>query len=530
MIKDVKSYFQTVASRLSHAFSVEGFDTEKELEFWSLAAEHVSRSEIPGFNDIVSWVDLLFKAPVHCIYVRENEGSLRLFRRQIIHENIQLRNAEKEDQRKARKFIREFEEQLENLERKIAFREEFESQGDSNFAIGPCQHIPLYDGDRFWGIYCAGPYVRCPETMMPKLSIVSRILSGWMTQIYEQERRSRHAFEHKATTELGELSSGSLNVEGIAGLLVGFLVNATGAEYGVLLESSGAKVHVLAEKKLPAGFKDQVASMDSSILKADGAGAALALSDEKLQLHEQQWKDGDEGVVLLLAYESAQSAEEQQQLVNLVEQTIGSTLDYRRKNRDYSTELVDTYYGMLRNLEQRKEKTRSHTPRMMAFADQFADLFGMEPAEKEQLVLTARLHDIGYVGVAHFITGKTVGAELEHPVIGEQLVRYLALPEDVKLGIRTHHEWIDGSGTPNGLREEDIPWTGKIIGMFEFIVDFVETNLNDDSKTDEEWLRQLSEELVERADKQFDMVLIPTAIELVSTLGWRGCCGLGGEA
>lgn len=530
MIKDVKTYFQTVASRLSHAFSVESFDTEKELEFWSLAAEHVSRSEIPGYNDIVSWVDLLFRAPVHCIYVQEQDGSLRLFRRQIIHENIQLKDAEKEDQPKVRKFIREFEEQLENLERKIAFRDEFESQGDSNFAIGPCQHIPLYDGDRFWGIYCAGPYVRCPETMMPKLSIVSRILSGWITEMYEQERRSRHAFEHKATTELGELSSGSLNVEGIAGLLVGFLVNATAAEYGVLLETSGDKVHILAEKRLPGALKDQSASMESSSLRKEGAASAFDLSGQGLELHEQQWKDGDEVVVLLLAYQSAKSAEEQQQLVDLVEQTIGSTLDYRRENRDYSTELVDTYYGMLRSLEQRKEKTRFHTPRMMAFAGRFADLFGMEPAEKEQLVLTARLHDIGYVGIAHFITGKTVGAELEHPVIGEQLVRYLALPEDVKLGLRTHHEWIDGSGTPNGVREEDIPWTGKIIGMFEFIVDFVESNLNDSSKSDEEWLQQLSEELVERADKQFDMVLIPSAIELVSTLGWQGCCRLGGEA
>jgi HD-GYP domain-containing protein (c-di-GMP phosphodiesterase class II) len=107
------------------------------------------------------------------------------------------------------------------------------------------------------------------------------------------------------------------------------------------------------------------------------------------------------------------------------------------------------------------------------------------------------------------------------------MVEQLSLHKDVIEGIRTHHEWVNGNGTPAGLETEDIPWTGKILSLFEYVVDFIESHSEDDSKTSEEWLEEMVKGVMERADAEFDMVLVPTAVQLLQSLGWNECVKLG---
>lgn len=73
MIKDVKSYINTVSNRLSKAFSMEAFGIEEQLGFWELSAEHFSRKQTPAFTDIVNWMDHLYRAPVHFVYKLEGK-------------------------------------------------------------------------------------------------------------------------------------------------------------------------------------------------------------------------------------------------------------------------------------------------------------------------------------------------------------------------------------------------------------------------------------------------------------------------
>jgi hypothetical protein len=57
----------------------------------------------------------------------------------------------------------------------------------------------------------------------------------------------------------------------------------------------------------------------------------------------------------------------------------------------------------------------------------------------------------------------------------------------------------------------------------------VETHGDDSSRTEDEWMEILSKGVMERADIEFDMVLIPTAIQLLQALGWEACVSLGVE-
>ncbi|HBX67743.1 MAG TPA: hypothetical protein DEG32_16935, partial [Balneolaceae bacterium] len=182
-----KSYIHAVGSRLSKAFSMEEFDSEEQLEFWELSAEHFSRKETPAFSDIVAWMDLLYRAPVHFIYKAE-ENKLILHRRHVITKNILK---EKNEERPAHKqtpqqkeYIKDFEYQLQNLEKKMDMDDVFLEQGITSHSIGQCEHIPLFTkGGDLWGIYCAGPYTKSPDQITPKLSIVGRILASWLISL-----------------------------------------------------------------------------------------------------------------------------------------------------------------------------------------------------------------------------------------------------------------------------------------------------------------------------------------------------------
>jgi response regulator RpfG family c-di-GMP phosphodiesterase len=106
---------------------------------------------------------------------------------------------------------------------------------------------------------------------------------------------------------------------------------------------------------------------------------------------------------------------------------------------------------------------RGHADRVGSLSRRLALAIGLTPDEAEIVALAGRLHDIGTIGAR----GGTDAAEVtrRHSAVGAQLVA----PFDV-LGvaapmIRHHHERLDGSGYPDGLRGERIPVGARIIAV-----------------------------------------------------------------
>lgn len=517
MIKDVKDYISHVGNRLSKAFSMEDFGIEEELEFWALSAEHMSRKEPPSFPDIAKWVDMLYKAPVHFVYRKERE-QLVLIRRHFFSHNLlnKSRRDVEADQfsPKEREFQEDFEAQLQNLEKKRQWDDSFLSHGVSSHTIGSCEHIPIYQKDgSIWGIYVVGPMIKAPDEMVPKLSIVGRILSIWLTDLDQEEKKAQRAYEIKIEETVSRLGTGALNTEGICKLLLLYLIHKLKVKSGAVVENREGKSSLLAEYDLSDAMK-------SALLSGKKPPETSLIIPYK-----SNFSDG----FLWLHVEKKRMSEISPQLIESYSNTFHELLNYREDNNRFTDGLIDTYYKMLRELERGRKKTEYHTPRMIAFAERFGIFFGLEDEEIARLKQTAKLHDIGYVGATGISDITTVGSELSHPLIGATMLEELPLHKDVIEGIRTHHEWVNGQGSPGGLTYEEIPWTGKIIGVFEYVVDFIESHVNDDKEQADSLLELLNQNLMERADKQFDMVLIPTTIQLIQALGWEGCCALGTE-
>ena len=97
-------------------------------------------------------------------------------------------------------------------------------------------------------------------------------------------------------------------------------------------------------------------------------------------------------------------------------------------------------------------------------------------SERDQQIAHAAglLHDIGlHLAVDGRITGTPqpdtfdAAAVRAHPLAGAQLLRTVSGFEDVAAALEAHHERIDGTGYPYGLRAERIPSTARIIAIAE---------------------------------------------------------------
>ena len=123
-------------------------------------------------------------------------------------------------------------------------------------------------------------------------------------------------------------------------------------------------------------------------------------------------------------------------------------------------------------MEARDAYTKEHSSRVKDMAIMIAKAYGCSKEEIDVLDFAARLHDIGKIGIRDDILLKTehlTDAEYEkikeHPLIGESIIGQLGLWEKEKKIVRHHHEWMDGSGYPDGLKGENIPLLARILSV-----------------------------------------------------------------
>lgn len=548
MTHDVKSYVQRVASRLSEAFELNEFGTEEELYFWSLLAEIASRKETPTFKELVQTVDLIFGGSVHCVY-RGNDGEqLTLFRQMVQPENIDRVYAVTKGEGAAtdnkKQFKIEFQEQLRNLETQIEWNDDFRVSGKIMMNFGECFQLPLYNGDQFWGIYIVGPYVSCPERVQPKLAIVGRMLARWLELMREEAHRDTQRYQKSVQEELGgSIGTGSLNTGNLMKLYIGHLCSQLNSIGGAVMgrRKRDGNIEVLSNFQMPEEimeiFRDDPQKgkeLEEHLqLKLPSSSAPVEhQSINKLGARLLRQDLLDHNWYLITGYGSEietkdQSGEDDK---DRLIRALGDLLDYRDTHAQFSEKLISDYEALIRILEKRSNKTYWHTERVKAIALKLGEPLQLDQDELNDLALAARLHDIGYATGRILPSIDRMGLDLEHPQLSYDLIEDLPLSDDVKQGVLTHHEWIDGSGTPRGVTSDEIPWIGKLLGLSEFIVEFVERNQSEESVgggEDEQHITELTNALVERADQHFDILLVPHAVDIVKNLGWKGCLKLG---
>ena len=53
-----------------------------------------------------------------------------------------------------------------------------------------------------------------------------------------------------------------------------------------------------------------------------------------------------------------------------------------------------------------------------------------------------------------------------HPILGQELIRFVHHLEEVGGVVRAHHERFDGQGFPDALHGEEIPWLARLLARY----------------------------------------------------------------
>ena len=127
------------------------------------------------------------------------------------------------------------------------------------------------------------------------------------------------------------------------------------------------------------------------------------------------------------------------------------------------------------------------------------------------LNFAGHLHDIGKIGIRDDILlkpGRLTPEEFEkikeHPVIGANILEQLGLWERERLIIRCHHERYDGTGYPDGLKQQEIPLLARILSV---------ADVYDAMASDRAYRKKMEESLIlkiirEGSGSQFDPTIV----------------------
>jgi len=139
-----------------------------------------------------------------------------------------------------------------------------------------------------------------------------------------------------------------------------------------------------------------------------------------------------------------------------------------------------TIVGWGEALEQRDPGTWSHCQRVAAFATVLAEALDLNEEEVRVIACGALLHEIGKLEIPEAILRKPAVLTAEERRImreyclrGYEIVRKEASLQTAAEIVRSHRERFDGTGYPQGLKNEAIPLGARIVAVadaFEMLV------------------------------------------------------------
>jgi diguanylate cyclase (GGDEF)-like protein len=185
-------------------------------------------------------------------------------------------------------------------------------------------------------------------------------------------------------------------------------------------------------------------------------------------------------------------------------------------------ELRTTYVGTVRVLsdaiEAKDRFLRGHADEVAAYVAAVADRLELEPRQREELVYSSLLHDIGKIAISERILLKPAELTPEersvvqlHPRIGYRLVQQVPALRAIQTAILHHHERWDGEGYPAGLRGEEIPLQARIVA----VADAFSAMTADRPYRGRMTLDEACTELERCAGTQFDPVVVRMFVEEV---------------
>lgn len=191
----------------------------------------------------------------------------------------------------------------------------------------------------------------------------------------------------------------------------------------------------------------------------------------------------------------------------------------KEMNMQLDKNLIEFAKILLNTISAKDNYTKDHSQNVSKLCVMFANYLNLSEDDIENLRIAALFHDIGKIGIPDNILqkeGKLTDTEYEtiklHPVIGANIFSSTDIFKHIAPIIVAHHERVDGTGYPNNLKENEIPYLAKILT----ICDCFDAMVSKRSYKEKMTIEYAIEQLKKGAGTQFDRELAESFIKLIN--------------
>jgi putative nucleotidyltransferase with HDIG domain len=171
------------------------------------------------------------------------------------------------------------------------------------------------------------------------------------------------------------------------------------------------------------------------------------------------------------AMKDLQDKHEQLTLLSSIVSQTRIALTNSKLYNDMKENYIRTIKALAIAVDAKDTYTHGHSENVMNIAEEISNELGVDNKKKSSIRDAGLLHDIGKIGIPGYILNKTGSLTYEefngimktHSSLGANIVKDVPFLQDLYKLILYHHENFDGSGYPEGLKGEMIPFGARII-------------------------------------------------------------------
>ncbi|MDH4232393.1 MAG: HD domain-containing protein, partial [Nitrospirota bacterium] len=157
---------------------------------------------------------------------------------------------------------------------------------------------------------------------------------------------------------------------------------------------------------------------------------------------------------------------------------IGVSINNTLLTEAYENQFKSVIKVLAASIDARDPLTAGHSEKVTEYAIGICEQMGLSQSYTEVIRVAALLHDYGKIAVSDIVlkkNGKLTDQEYEeiklHVVKTREIlekVNFEGIYSEIPFIVGSHHEKMDGSGYPHGLRADEIPLGARIIAVADF--------------------------------------------------------------
>ena len=204
----------------------------------------------------------------------------------------------------------------------------------------------------------------------------------------------------------------------------------------------------------------------------DPALAGLARTLERVVLVPLPLRENVRGALAAINRTGEEFGSPDAKLIRSAASASAIFIENRRLYRELQELMLDLVRALVSSIDAKDPYTCGHSERVALTCRRVAGRMGVAQDEIEVLYLAGLLHDVGKIGTPEHILRKAGKLEPEeyriiqqHSEVGSNILSGVRKLGHIREAVLLHHERLDGTGYPRGLKGDQIPLLARILGL-----------------------------------------------------------------